>query len=139
MTRQRLDDRASRTCAKPSTRTGVVGVHGVGAGVVITSRGFQIDQWQYDGVPIDRNTYALGNWGQENMVIYDRLEVLRGASSLLEGTGSPGGSVNLVRKRPLATRQVALTGRAGSWDHYGAQLDVSTPLNAEGTLRGRSR
>ncbi|ATD63056.1 TonB-dependent siderophore receptor [Janthinobacterium svalbardensis] len=139
LTRQRLDDQGITDLREAVNNvTGVVGVHGVGPGVVITARGFQIDQWQYDGVPIDRNTYALGNWGQENMVIYDRLEVLRGASSLLEGTGSPGGSVNLVRKRPLATRQVALTGRAGSWDHYGVQLDVSTPLNADGSLRGRA-
>jgi outer-membrane receptor for ferric coprogen and ferric-rhodotorulic acid len=138
LTRQRLDDQGITDLREAVNNvTGVVGVHGVGPGVVITARGFQIDQWQYDGVPIDRNTYALGNWGQENMVIYDRLEVLRGASSLLEGTGSPGGSVNLVRKRPLATRQVALTARAGSWDHYGAQLDVSSPLNADGSLRGR--
>ena len=139
LTRQRLDDQGITDLREAVNNvTGVVGVHGVGPGVVITARGFQIDQWQYDGVPIDRNTYALGNWGQENMVIYDRLEVLRGASSLLEGTGSPGGSVNLVRKRPLATRQVALTGRAGSWDHYGAQVDISTPLNAQGSLRGRA-
>ena len=139
LTRQRLDDQGITDLREAVNNvTGVVGVHGVGPGVVITARGFQIDQWQYDGVPIDRNTYALGNWGQENMVIYDRLEVLRGASSLLEGTGSPGGSVNLVRKRPLATRQVAFTARAGSWDHYGAQLDVSTPLNADGSLRGRA-
>lgn len=138
LTRQRLDDQGITDLREAVNNvTGVVGVHGVGPGVVITARGFQIDQWQYDGVPIDRNTYALGNWGQESMVIYDRLEVLRGASSLLEGTGSPGGSVNLVRKRPLATRQVALTARAGSWDHYGAQLDVSSPLNADGSLRGR--
>ncbi|MGK5033853.1 TonB-dependent siderophore receptor [Janthinobacterium sp. LB3P118] len=138
LTRQRLDDQGITDLREAVNNvTGVVGVHGVGPGVVITARGFQIDQWQYDGVPIDRNTYALGNWGQENMVIYDRLEVLRGASSLLEGTGSPGGSINLVRKRPLATRQVTLTARAGSWDHYGAQLDVSSPLNADGSLRGR--
>lgn len=138
LTRQRLDDQGITDLrAAVNNVTGVVGVHGVGPGVVITARGFQIDQWQYDGVPIDRNTYALGNWGQENMVIYDRLEVLRGASSLLEGTGSPGGSVNLVRKRPLAARQVALTARAGSWDQYGAQFDVSSPLNADGSLRGR--
>ena len=139
LTRQRLDDQGITDLREAVNNvTGVVGVHGVGPGVVITARGFQIDQWQYDGVPIDRNTYALGNWGQENMAIYDRLEVLRGASSLLQGTGSPGGSVNLVRKRPLATRQFAVTARAGSWDHYGAQFDASSPLNAEGTLRGRA-
>ena len=138
LTRQRLDDQGITDLREAVNNvTGVVGVHGVGPGVVITSRGFQIDQWQYDGVPIDRNTYALGNWGQENMVIYDRLEVLRGASSLLEGTGSPGGSVNLVRKRPLAGRQASLMARAGSWDHYNGQVDVSSPLNADGSLRGR--
>ena len=139
LTRQRLDDQGITDLREAVNNvTGVVGVHGVGPGVVITARGFQIDQWQYDGVPIDRNTYALGNWGQENMVIYDRLEVLRGASSMLVGTGSPGGSVSLVRKRPTATRSVSMTARAGSWDHYGAQLDVSSPLNADASLRGRA-
>ncbi|MGK5062507.1 TonB-dependent siderophore receptor [Janthinobacterium sp. LB3P112] len=138
LTRQRLDDQGITDLREAVNNvTGVVGVHGVGPGVVITARGFQIDQWQYDGVPIDRNTYALGNWGQENMVIYDRLEVLRGASGMLVGTGSPGGSVSLVRKRPTATRSVSMTARAGSWDHYGAQLDVSSPLNADASLRGR--
>ncbi|WFR79062.1 TonB-dependent receptor [Janthinobacterium rivuli] len=138
LTRQRLDDQGiTDLSVAVNNVTGVVGVHGVGPGVVITARGFQIDQWQYDGVPIDRNTYALGNWGQENMVIYDRLEVLRGAAGMLVGTGSPGGSVSLVRKRPGATRSVSLTARAGSWDHYGAQLDVSSPLTADGSLRGR--
>ncbi|MDN2677800.1 TonB-dependent receptor [Janthinobacterium sp. SUN033] len=139
LTRQRLDDQGITDLREAVNNvTGVVGVHGVGPGVVITARGFQIDQWQYDGVPIDRNTYALGNWGQENMVIYDRLEVLRGAAGMLVGTGSPGGSVSLVRKRPTAERSVSMTARAGSWDHYGAQLDVSMPLNADGSLRGRA-
>jgi iron complex outermembrane receptor protein/outer membrane receptor for ferric coprogen and ferric-rhodotorulic acid len=139
LTRQRLDDQGITDLREAVNNvTGVVGVHGVGPGVVITARGFQIDQWQYDGVPIDRNTYALGNWGQENMVIYDRLEVLRGASGMLVGTGSPGGSVSLVRKRPAAARSVSMTARAGSWDHYGAQLDVSSPLNADDSLRGRA-
>ncbi|MGK5048366.1 TonB-dependent siderophore receptor [Janthinobacterium sp. GB4P2] len=138
LTRQRLDDQGIKDLREAVNNvTGVVGVHGVGPGVVITARGFQIDQWQYDGVPIDRNTYALGNWGQENMVIYDRLEVLRGASGMLVGTGSPGGSVSLVRKRPTTARSVSMTARAGSWDHYGAQLDVSSPLNADASLRGR--
>ncbi|MGK5051042.1 TonB-dependent siderophore receptor [Janthinobacterium sp. RB2P8] len=138
LTRQRLDDQGITDLREAVNNvTGVVGVHGVGPGVVITARGFQIDQWQYDGVPIDRNTYALGNWGQENMVIYDRLEVLRGASGMLVGTGSPGGSVSLVRKRPTATRSVSMTARAGSWDRVGAQLDVSSPLNADASLRGR--
>jgi outer membrane receptor for ferric coprogen and ferric-rhodotorulic acid len=54
--------------------------------VVVTSRGFQIDDWQYDGVPIQRNNYSLGNWATQDLVFFDRVEVLRGASGLLQGT-----------------------------------------------------
>ncbi|MBJ7310363.1 TonB-dependent siderophore receptor [Rugamonas sp. CCM 8940] len=138
LTRQRMDDQGIsdlRTAA--NSVTGVVGAQGVGPGVVISARGFQIDQWQYDGVPMPRNTYALGNWATEGMAFNDRMEVLRGAAGLLQGTGSPGGAVNLVRKRGQAERSVAVSARAGSWDRYGLQLDAGGPLNAEGTLRGR--
>lgn len=117
--------------------TGTVGISGVGQGMVLSARGFQIDAWQYDGVAIPRNQYTLGNWGTEDLVFYDRLEVLRGASALLQGTGSPGGAVNLVRKRGQPEKTVSLTARGGSWGRYGMQLDAGGPLNKEGTLRGR--
>lgn len=138
LTRQRLDDQGLVDLRDAANIvTGLVGVKGVGPGTVLSSRGFQIDAWQYDGVPVPRNWYSLGNWATENLVIYDRLEVLRGAAGLLQGSGSPGGAVNLVRKRGQAEKTLTLTGKAGSWDHYGVQLDAGGPLNAEGTLRGR--
>ncbi|WP_256081107.1 TonB-dependent receptor [Massilia sp. YIM B04103] len=138
LTRQRMDDQGITDLRQATNSvTGVVGAQGVGPGLVIFSRGFQIDQWQYDGVPMPRNTYALGNWASEGMAFYDRMEVLRGASGLLQGTGSPGGAVNLVRKRGQAERAITLTAKAGSWDGFGAQVDAGGALNAEGTLRGR--
>ncbi|MCB5188571.1 TonB-dependent siderophore receptor [Methylobacillus caricis] len=138
LTRQRMDDMGITDLRDAAnTVTGVVGVAGVGQGMVLSSRGFQIDAWQYDGVPIPRNTYALGNWGAEGMVFFDRLEVLRGASGLLQGTGSPGGAINLVRKRGQLEKTIVMTVKAGSWDHYGLQLDAGGPLNEEGSLRGR--
>ncbi|MCE0917361.1 TonB-dependent siderophore receptor [Pseudomonas sp. NMI760_13] len=117
--------------------TGLVGAQGIGPGVVVTSRGFQIDDWQYDGVPIPRNNYSLGNWATQDLVFFDRVEILRGASGLLQGTGSPGGAINLVRKRGQAAPTVTVTGKAGSWDHYGLQLDAGGPLTADGRVRGR--
>lgn len=138
MTRKQMDDQGLVDLRDAANQiTGLVGVKGVGQGMVLSSRGFQIDAWQYDGVPMPRNMYSLGNWATEGLVFFDRLEVLRGASGLLQGTGSPGGAVNLVRKRGQATPTVSLTGKAGTWDHYGLQLDAGGPLNAEGTLRGR--
>lgn len=138
VTRQQLDDQAVTGLREAANSvTGVVGAQGVGAGVVLSARGFQIDNWQYDGVSFPRNMYSLGNWGNDDMVFYDRMEVLRGASGLFEGTGSPGGAVNLVRKRGQAVPTVSLTAKAGSWSHYGLQLDAGGPLNKDGSLRGR--
>lgn len=138
MTRKQMDDQGLTDLkAAANQTTGLVGVQGVGKGMILSSRGFQIDDWQYDGVPIPRNTYSLGNWATQDLIFFDRLEVLRGASGLLQGTGSPGGAINLVRKRGQNTPTVTLTGKAGSWDHYGLQLDAGGPLNAAGTVRGR--
>ena len=138
VTRQRMDD--EKIVSLPdlvNNATGMVGVQGVGAGVAITARGFAIDSLQYDGVPVLRNSYSLGNWQTDSMVFYDRAEILRGAAGLLQGAGSPGGAINLVRKRPTAQTRVVVTGTVGSWDQYGLQLDAGTALNKEGTLRGR--
>lgn len=138
LTRQRMDDQALTTLADAvGNTTGLVATQGVGPGTVIMSRGFQIDSYQYDGVPIPRNTYSIGNWSSESLVFYDRVEVLRGAAGLTQGTNSPGGAINFVRKRGQAKKTVTVTAKAGSWDHYGLQLDAGGPLNAEGTLRGR--
>ncbi|WP_095190116.1 TonB-dependent receptor [Pseudomonas sp. Irchel 3E19] len=138
MTRKQMDDQGLTDLKDAANKTtGLVGVQGVGKGMILTSRGFQIDDWQYDGVPIPRNTYALGNWATQDLIFFDRLEVLRGASGLLQGAGSPGGAVNLVRKRGQNAPTVTITGKAGSWDHYGLQLDAGGPLNATGTVRGR--
>ncbi|WP_053213535.1 TonB-dependent receptor [Pseudomonas sp. Q12-87] len=138
MTRKQMDDQnlVSLKDAVNQT-TGIVGLQGVGQGMILSSRGFQIDDWQYDGVPIPRNTYSLGNWATQDLIFFDRLEVMRGASGLLQGTGSPGGAINLVRKRGQSAPTVTLTGKAGSWDHYGLQLDAGGPLNDAGNIRGR--
>lgn len=138
ITRKQLDDQGITDLQDALNHTtGIVGAQGIGPGMVVTSRGFQIDDWQYDGVPIPRNNYSLGNWATQDLVFFDRVEVLRGASGLLQGTGSPGGAINLVRKRGQAAPTVTVTGKAGSWDHYGLQLDAGGPLTADGRVRGR--
>ena len=138
LTRKQMDDQGLTDLKDAANQTtGLVGVQGVGKGMILTSRGFQIDDWQYDGVPIPRNTYALGNWATQDLIFFDRMEVLRGASGLLQGAGSPGGAINLVRKRGQNAPTVALTAKAGTWDHYGLQLDAGGPLNSSATVRGR--
>ncbi|QXI40677.1 TonB-dependent siderophore receptor [Pseudomonas xantholysinigenes] len=102
-----------------------------------SSRGFDItdDSYMVDGVA--GQAYAYTGWMIPDMAVFDRVEVLRGASGLLVGAGNPGGAVNLVRKRPTAEPRLSITTRAGSWDNYRLELDASGKLNPEGTLRGR--
>ncbi|WP_347903902.1 TonB-dependent siderophore receptor [Pseudomonas purpurea] len=139
LTRKRMDDQGINTLTQAVEATpGLISVKSPGPGMFIFARGFDIEALQYDGVPVPRNVYALGSYITENMVIYDRMEILRGAAGLLQGANSPGGAINLVRKRPQHTPTVTLTAKAGSWDRYASQADVGGPLNDEGTIRGRA-
>lgn len=67
----------------------------------------------------------------------ERIEVLRGPSSVLYGQAAPGGIVNSLTKRP----QFKLGGEAavqyGSFDRKQAQVDVTGALNAAGTVAAR--
>lgn len=103
------------------------------------SRGFSINNFQYDGIPsaVRNVAYSAGNT-LSDMAIYDRVEVLKGASGLLSGAGSLGGTINLVRKKPTAEFLGHITTAAGTWDHYRTEVDVSGPLTETGNVRGRA-
>jgi len=102
------------------------------------SRGFQIQNFEYDGIPSQ-----IVNESQQftstlaDMAIYDRVEVVRGATGLLSGAGTPSATLNLVRKRPTDDFQGYVYGEAGAWDKYRAEADVSGPLTESGNIRGR--
>lgn len=89
----------------------------------------------YDGIPSGYNGVSVG--AQPNLAMFDRVEIVRGATGLVTGAGNPSAAINLVRKRPLDEQKVTLTGAAGSWDDYRGELDASSPLNDSGTWRGR--
>ena len=103
------------------------------------SRGFSINNFQYDGIPsaVRNVAYSAGNT-LSDMAIYDRVEVLKGASGLLSGAGSLGGTINLVRKKPTAEALGHITAAAGTWDNYRTEVDLSGPLTETGNVRGRA-
>ncbi|MDF2860825.1 MAG: tonB-dependent siderophore receptor family protein [Achromobacter mucicolens] len=139
VTRQRLDEQnlTSVYDALENT-TGVTLQQSPQGGKYIYSRGFNNSVIQYDGVPLERSMYGRASNYSGGTAFYDRVEVLRGAAGLLQGSGSPGGAVNLVRKRPLQEDRFMVETQAGSWDRYGMQLDGSALLNEDGSLRGRA-
>jgi outer membrane receptor for ferric coprogen and ferric-rhodotorulic acid len=98
------------------------------------SRGFGIDALQLDGLTYSQ---AGSAFVQPDTAVLDRVEVLRGASGMLRGSGNPSATVNLVRKRP--TREFQANGAiiVGSWERRRVEADVSSPLNESGSIRGR--
>lgn len=101
------------------------------------ARGFTIDNLMYDGLPTILSTFTQDTLAEADLALYDRVEVVRGATGLMTGSGSPSATLNLVRKRPTATPQVSITTSAGSWDRYRTEIDASNKLNESGTVRGR--
>ncbi|CAH1606228.1 Ligand-gated channel protein [Vibrio jasicida] len=70
--------------------------------------------------------------------LLERVEVLKGPSSLLYGKSEPGGLVNMVSKKPTTETQASLSQDIGSNDHSRTVLDVSGALNDAETLRARA-
>ena len=137
ITRQRMDDQRLGTIRDVLENT-----TGVSASVLDServnfySRGFNITNLQYDGIPTTVNAFAPGE-GVLDTAFYDRVEVVRGATGLLQGIGEPSASVNLVRKRPL--REFSANGSIGlgSWNDRHGMLDLSSPLTSDGRIRAR--
>lgn len=100
-----------------------------------TSRGFDIDTFQYDGMGMP---FASGTLvGELDLAEYEQIDVLHGANGLMSGTGNPSAVVNFVRKRPTDTFQAKVGASAGSWDNRRVEADVSGPLTSTGNVRGR--
>ena len=139
VTRQRMDDQNMTSIYDVLENvTGVVTTASPMAGKYFFARGFPITSLQYDGVPLSRQYYSQASSLTENMALYERAEVLRGAAGLWQGADSMGGAVNLIRTRGQAEKAISATVKAGSYNHYGAQLDVGGPMNESGTIRGRA-
>ncbi|CAM3749342.1 Ferric-pseudobactin BN7/BN8 receptor [Pseudomonas reidholzensis] len=137
ITRQRMDDQKLSTVSEVLEATVGVSTFNQGIGTDLDqpyARGFLISNYLVDGLPrTSSKMYSLNS----STALYDRVEVVRGATGLMSGMGSPGAAINLIRKRPTAQAQASLTAQAGSWDHYGFGADLSGPLNESGTLRSR--
>lgn len=65
---------------------------------------------------------------------FERLEVLRGASSMLYGQLAPGGVINAISKRPTETPLHEVNVEYGNYDRKQVSADFGGPLNADGTL-----
>lgn len=135
ITRERMDDFGLVTVANVLEQTtGVTVQENDSNRVNFTSRGFSIQNFQLDGVP---TAYSSGSSVMGDTVLYDRVEVVRGATGLVTGSGDPSATVNLLRKAPTREFAASVAAVAGSWNRGRIEADVSGPIFADGRVRAR--
>jgi iron complex outermembrane receptor protein len=64
----------------------------------------------------------------------ERVEVIKGPASATFASVDPGGSINLVTKKPLAVDRKEISFSAGSFSTMRGTLDFTGPLNEDKTL-----
>nr|WP_295107889.1 TonB-dependent siderophore receptor [uncultured Caulobacter sp.] len=137
-TRQRIEDFNLITVTEVFAQTPGVNVQQYDSNrVLFNARGFAITNFQFDGVPTQYTTGAGGNSVLSDTSIYERIEVVRGATGLVTGAGDPSATINMVRKRPTEDFRASTSLSAGSWNYRRAEVDVSGPLVKSGKIRGR--
>lgn len=65
----------------------------------------------------------------------EQVEVTNGANSVYNGSGSVGGSINIVTKRPKAETEVAVQAGIGTDDYYRGTIDANVRVNELVALR----
>lgn len=77
---------------------------------------------------------GAGSAIQQELANVERIEVLRGPASVLYGQGEPGGLINLVTELPTDEPFYEVEGTIGNYDFYRPSIDLSGPLNDDGTI-----
>jgi iron complex outermembrane receptor protein len=94
-------------------------------------RGFQLDgngnQYR-DGTKYTVNIFN----GQQEPYGLERIELLKGAASVLYGSAAPGGIINTVSKRPGSTPLHELNAEVGSFSRKQVSGDFGGPLDKGG-------
>ena len=139
VSKQRMQDQQLQSLNDVLSNT--TGIHGVAADmdrINYYSRGFLIDNYMTDGIPTAfAQRWNLGD-AQTDTALYERVEVVRGATGLLTGPGNPSAAINMVRKHADSKEFTgSLEAGYGSWNKQRYVADLSAPLSPEGNVRGR--
>ncbi len=94
-------------------------------------RGFSGDINLPSGFLVNGFNAGRGFGGPRDLVGIESVEVLKGPRSALFGRGEPGGTVNLVTKRPQFETRGEVRATYGSWDQVRFEGDVQTSFGAD--------
>ena len=97
-------------------------------------RGFSGDINLPSGFLVNGFNAGRGFGGPRDLVGIESVEVLKGPRSALFGRGEPGGTVNLVTKRPAFETGGYVRGTIGSWEQFRVEGDYQSVLGANDAL-----
>ena len=98
-------------------------------------RGFVGDENLPSNYLVNGFNAGRGFGGSRDLSGIESVEVLKGPRAALFGRGEPGGTVNLVTKRPTFDTAGEVKLSVGSFDTYRADVDYTTPLNDDVAIR----
>jgi iron complex outermembrane receptor protein len=118
----------------------IAGLHSSGNDANVTyfsghmqARGFTLDE--LSGYKI--NGFSTIREFQPSLAVAERVEFVKGPSSVVYGVNNYGGTLNTVLKSPQSSPEYVLSGEFGSYGTYSAMVDATGPLNEDGTVRYR--
>lgn len=134
VTRQQMDDQGSQTVSQAMRYTPGVLTNPYGATHrydYVAMRGFNdgsVDNIYLDGLKSmgDSGTYSTM---QVDPYFLERVDILKGPSSVLYGRSSPGGLVALTSKKPLYEPYHQIQATVGTQGQRGVGFDFSGPLD----------
>jgi iron complex outermembrane receptor protein len=98
-------------------------------------RGFVGDENLPSGYLINGFSGGRGFSGTRDSANIDRIEVLKGPGSALYGRGEPGGTINIITKKPQFEQEGYMAASAGRWDIYRTEADFTSGLTENVAFR----
>ena len=98
-------------------------------------RGFVGDENLPSNYLVNGFNAGRGFGGSRDLSGIESVEVLKGPRAALFGRGEPGGTVNLVTKRPTFETDGEVTFSVGSFDTYRTDVDYTTPVSDDVAIR----
>jgi len=135
LTQERFLERGLRTSNEAlNSAPGVSAIDTGGSPGTVSMRGFGGNSvsHNYDGIH-QPSTMTSRNY---DSFAFERIEVLKGPSSVLYGEGAVGGSINFVPKKPMLDRtEVSALAQYGSLETFRLAGDVNLPLSDQVGVR----
>jgi iron complex outermembrane receptor protein len=137
-TRQAIDDLQARTVGDVLANEASVRYVSQPGGILdaFSVRGFPVGNGNYGEIAFN-GVYGVASNYRVSTAYVERVELIKGPTAMLAGmapSGSIGGGINIVPKRPGAEDFTALTADYASSSQLGGQVDVSRRVGEERRL-----